>query len=86
MVQDYCPGMVHAGRRALRYGLREAVAAFKADCAPPATDTGQDHEPIRAIRLQSLLELVQSGDMSDDERVIREEELFKHGWLEEVGD
>jgi hypothetical protein len=36
-------------------------------------------------RLQSLLELLQS-DLSDEERTMIEDELFKHGCLEEVDD
>jgi hypothetical protein len=41
------------------------------------------HEPARAIRRQSLLEVLQSGDVSDDQRILIEDELFKQGHLEE---
>jgi hypothetical protein len=41
---------------------------------------------MRAMRLPLLLQLRQNGDLSDDQRIIIEDELFKHGYLNDVGD
>jgi hypothetical protein len=60
-----------------------APASFRVERALPALDIRRHHEPPRAIRLRSLLEVLQSGDVSDDERILIEDELFKQGHLEE---
>jgi hypothetical protein len=66
------------GDEILKHGLREAVGAFVLDRLDPSTFCSpEDIVPIQSIRLPSFLELLQNGDVSDDERIIMEDELFK---------
>jgi hypothetical protein len=67
----------------LGYGPSAAAAPFRVERALPVIDLRRHHEAARAIRFQSLLEVLQSGDVSDDERIFIEDELFKQGHLEE---
>ncbi len=38
---------------------------------------------MQSIRLHSFLEMLENGDTSDEERIMMEDELFKHGYLDD---
>ena len=71
----------------MRHSLREVAAAFEPDCcALSALWLPQDDLPTQSIRHRSFVELLQNGDVSDDDQIIMEDELFKHGYLDEQFD
>jgi hypothetical protein len=69
----------------LRQDLREAVAVFEPEnLDSPILSERQDDLPTKRPRPHWFLELLQNGDVSDDERIIMEDELFKRGFLQEL--